>query len=74
MRFGRMKRVIVGVANDIGNNHIFAFAAALSYYFVLAFFPALIALAALSATFQSLTCSTPLSTPLPALYLLKAWD
>jgi membrane protein len=47
MRFGRMKRVVVGVANDIANNHIFAFAAALSYYFVLAFFPALIALAAL---------------------------
>src|ERR1041385_9107277 len=47
MRLGRMKRVVVGVANDIANNHIFAFAAALSYYFVLALFPALIALAAL---------------------------
>ena len=43
----RIKRVVVGVANDIANNHIFAFAAALSYYFVLAFFPALVALAAL---------------------------
>lgn len=47
MTFGRIRRVVVGVADDIANNHIFAFAAALSYYFVLAFFPALIALAAL---------------------------
>jgi len=45
----KTKRAIVGAANDIAVNHIFSFAAALSYYFVLAFFPALIALAALVA-------------------------
>lgn len=49
MALQRMKRVIVGTANDIANNHIFSFAAALSYYFVMAFFPALIALAAIVA-------------------------
>ena len=46
---GRVKRVIVGAINDVNLNHIFAFAAALSYYFVMAFFPALIALAAIVA-------------------------
>ena len=45
MRLGQCKRVIVNVASDVNQNHIFSFAAALSYYFVLAFFPALIALA-----------------------------
>src|ERR1019366_9337335 len=45
MRLGQCKRVIVKVASDVNQNHIFSFAAALSYYFVLAFFPALIALA-----------------------------
>ena len=45
MRLGQWKRVIVNVASDVNQNHIFAFAAALSYYFVLAFLPALIALA-----------------------------
>lgn len=49
MALQRMKRVIVGTAQDIANNHIFSFAAALSYYFVMAFFPALIALAAIVA-------------------------
>jgi membrane protein len=49
MALQQMKRVIVGTARDIDNNHIFSFAAALSYYFVLAFFPALIALAAIVA-------------------------
>jgi membrane protein len=49
MALQRMKRVIVGTAKDIANNHIFSFAAALSYYFVMAFFPALIALAAIVA-------------------------
>lgn len=46
MSFQGVKRVVVGTVNDINLNHIFAFAAALSYYFVMAFFPALIALAA----------------------------
>lgn len=49
MFFRKVKRVIVGTASDIAVNHIFSFAAALSYYFVLAFFPALIALAAIVA-------------------------
>lgn len=49
MRLRQCKPVIVGVANDVMNNHILSFAAALSYYFVLAFFPALIALAAFVA-------------------------
>ncbi len=45
----RSKQVIVGVAKDVMNNHIPSFAAALSYYFVLAFFPAVIAVAAFIA-------------------------
>ena len=49
MALRRIKRVIVGTAADIVGNHILSFAAALSYYFVLAFFPALIALAAIVA-------------------------
>ena len=49
MAFTKVKHVVLGTANDIAVNHIFAFAAALSYYFVLAFFPALIALAAIVA-------------------------
>lgn len=49
MRLRQCKRVIVGVGNDVMNNHILSFAAALSYYFVLAFFPALIALGAFVA-------------------------
>ena len=43
----QLKRVITGTVTDLNQNHITSFAAALSYYFVLAFFPALIALAAL---------------------------
>ena len=45
----RIKQVIVGTINDLNLNHVLAFAAALSYYFVMAFFPALIALAAIVA-------------------------
>lgn len=45
----RVTRVIVGTINDVNLNHVLAFAAALSYYFVMAFFPALIALAAIVA-------------------------
>lgn len=41
--------MIVGTANDVVSNHVLSFAAALSYYFVMAFFPALIALAAIVA-------------------------
>lgn len=49
MLWGRVRRVIVGTANDVDLNHVLSFAAALSYYFVMAFFPALIALAAIVA-------------------------
>jgi len=49
MQFPKVKRAIIGAANDIAVNHIFSFAAALSYYFVLALFPALITLAAIVA-------------------------
>jgi len=49
MPFQKFKRVVAGVTNDINVNHIFSFAAALSYYFVLALFPALITLAAVMA-------------------------
>jgi len=49
MALRRIKRVVIGTVNDIVGNHILSFAAALSYYFVLAFFPALIALAAIVA-------------------------
>lgn len=49
MSLVRVKRVIAGTVNDVNLNHILAFAAALSYYFVMAFFPALITLAAIVA-------------------------
>lgn len=45
MRFRQCKRVFLHVASGVSQNNIFSFAAALSYYFVLAFFPALIAVA-----------------------------
>jgi membrane protein len=45
----RTRRVIAGTFNDLMMNHIMSFAAALSYYFVMAFFPALITLAAIVA-------------------------
>jgi membrane protein len=41
------KTVIAGTVNDVNVNHIISFAAALSYYFVLAIFPALVMLAAI---------------------------
>ncbi len=49
MRLRLIKRVIASTANDAALNHTLSFAAALSYYFVMAFFPALIALAAILA-------------------------
>ena len=42
----RAKSVAVSVYDDINKNHTLAFAASLSYYFVLSLFPALIAMAA----------------------------
>jgi len=49
MSLGQVKRVITGVVWNLNTNHIVSFAAALSYYFVMAFFPALIMLAAIVA-------------------------
>jgi membrane protein len=49
MGLRQWKRVVVSTFNDIVRNHTLSFAAALSYYFVMAFFPALIALAAIVA-------------------------
>jgi len=49
MRFRQWRTVIVRAVQDVNRNHTLAFAAALSYYFVMAFFPALIALAAIIA-------------------------
>jgi len=46
---GQIKLVVTGVVQDLNTNHIVSFAASLSYYFVLAFFPALITLAAIVA-------------------------
>jgi membrane protein len=45
MRLGQCKQVIIDVISEVGQGHIFSFAAALSYYFLLALFPALIAFA-----------------------------
>lgn len=48
-RLSLIKRVITGTVRDLAGNNTFSFAAALSYYFVMAFFPAMIALAAVVA-------------------------
>jgi membrane protein len=47
MGLQQWKRIVVGTVQDVIRNHTLSFAAALSYYFVMAFFPALIALAAI---------------------------
>jgi membrane protein len=47
MSFEHWKNVVKRAATDINNNHTLAFAASLSYYFVISLFPALIALAAI---------------------------
>ena len=49
MSLGQIQRIVAGVLRDVNTNHIVSFAAALSYYFVMAFFPALITLAAIVA-------------------------
>ena len=49
MSIRRIKRIVAGTISDVNLNHTLTFAAALSYYFVMAFFPALIALAAIVA-------------------------
>jgi membrane protein len=45
MQLGKWKQIAVNVASDVSQNYIFSFAAALSYYFLLALFPALIVVA-----------------------------
>jgi membrane protein len=49
MTFTQWRRVVSGTIQDIQNNHTLAFAAALSYYFVMGLFPALIALGSIVA-------------------------
>jgi membrane protein len=46
MRGGKWASILKNAMTDIDRNHILAFAAGLSYYFVLSLFPALIAMAA----------------------------
>lgn len=49
MRLAQWKQVAVNTAKDVDKNHTLAFAAGLSYYFLLGIFPALIALASVLA-------------------------
>ncbi len=49
MRIEQWKQVVVKAAEDVNNNHTLAFAAGLSYFFLLGIFPALIALASIVA-------------------------
>ncbi len=46
MQAGKWVRIFKGAVEDVDQNHTMAFAAGLSYYFVLSLFPALIALSA----------------------------
>src|SRR3954470_8643492 len=47
MQFGELREALVRTYDDIGSNHTLQMAAALSYYFVMALFPALIFLSAI---------------------------
>jgi len=49
MRFGELRDALVRTYDDIGSNHTLQMAAALSYYFVMSLFPALIFLSAFVA-------------------------
>ncbi|MGB7586503.1 MAG: YhjD/YihY/BrkB family envelope integrity protein [Terriglobales bacterium] len=49
MHFSHRKQAFVNVVRDMEKNHTMAFAAALSYYFVLSLFPFLIFLSAVAA-------------------------
>src|SRR5438128_345531 len=49
MRWATVKLFFAGLYKDIGCNHTFAMAAALSYYFLLSLFPLLLFLAAILA-------------------------
>ena len=44
-----IKRSLVTIYNDVYDEHLFVFAAGLSYYFVLSLFPLLVSLASLLA-------------------------
>src|SRR5437763_4636328 len=46
MQFGELREALVRTYDDIGSNHTLQMAAALSYYFVMSLFPALIFLSA----------------------------
>jgi membrane protein len=45
----KLSRILKDVVTDAGQNHMLAFSAGLSYYFLLSFFPALIALSAVAS-------------------------
>ncbi len=47
MQAGKWVNILKGAVTDVNQNHTMAFAAGLSYYFVLSLFPALIALSAI---------------------------
>ena len=49
MQFGELREALVRTYDDIGSNHTLQMAAALSYYFVMSLFPALIFLSAIVA-------------------------
>lgn len=49
MSLGELRTALARTCTDVRNNHVFQMAAALSYYFVLSIFPALIFLSAVAA-------------------------
>jgi uncharacterized BrkB/YihY/UPF0761 family membrane protein len=54
------KRSLITIYNDVYDEHLFVFAAGLSYYFVLSLFPLLVSMASLLG-YPSLTCLTGFS-------------
>ena len=58
MRVGKWVSILKNAVADVGRNHTMAFAAGLSYYFVLSLFPALIAIATVVGFFRYPTCSS----------------
>jgi len=49
VRIGEIKHALLRTYDDVGDNHTLQMAAALSYYFVMSLFPALILLSAIVA-------------------------
>jgi uncharacterized BrkB/YihY/UPF0761 family membrane protein len=50
------KRSLITIYNDVYDEHLFVFAAGLSYYFVLSLFPLLVSMASLLGYVPFLTC------------------